>query len=187
MSPRPKPPAAPKPNPPGPKDMSKEQKFYYAMLPAAEKVAASLNVPVNAVLAQWALESGWGNSKLAKDANNYGGLKTGSSWKGQQVAMPTKEKDGTETITAAFRKYDSPEAYADDFIAFMGKPRYKGVKGAESAEDYAMRLGEAGYHQDTDGKYAKQVASIAKRLSGMAPAPAPMPGFIGTLAQTIQP
>jgi flagellum-specific peptidoglycan hydrolase FlgJ len=153
-----------------------------AMLPAAERVAASLSVPTNAVLAQWAYESGWGNSKLAKDGNNFGGIKTGgSSWKGQKISLPSKEKDGTEIAVSSFRKYESPEAYADDFIAFLGKPRYKNVKGAESAEDYAMRLGKAGYHQDTDGKYAKQIASIAKKLDQFS-----QPGFNRSLASNLQ-
>lgn len=150
----------------GPKLKDYQTNFITKLQPAAEKVAAELNVPAEAVLAQLAYENGWGRSSLASKYNNYGGLKTGSAWKGKSVKLPTKEKNKTETETASFRAYDTPEDYADDMITFLSKKRYKNVPGAEDSYQYALRLGLAGYHQDTPEVYADEIERIAQQIRG---------------------
>lgn len=142
----------------------KFEDFVAKFTPAAEKVARVLVVPVEAVLAQWAYESGYGQSRLSKEAHNFGGIKAGKSWKGKVLKLLTKEKDGTETEHADFRSYDSALEYADDYLALMENTRYRFVGGANTAYEFGMRLGRAGYHQDTPEKYAEALESIAQRL-----------------------
>lgn len=139
--------------------------FVAKLSPAAEKVSKAMRVPVEAVLAQWAYESGYGESQLSKNSNNFGGIKAGKDWKGRVVQMITREKDRSETEMAKFRAYNSPEEYADDYLNLMGHSRYAGVSGAGDTRDFAMRLGKAGYHQDTPSKYADALEQIAKRLA----------------------
>lgn len=157
------------PQPEAPKEVNPDleefqRTFIEKALPAATKVANALKVPTNAVLAQLALESGWGKSTLAKKYNNFGGIKTGSSWKGKKVSLPTYEKNRSQKINADFRAYESPEEYGDDMVRILSYSRYKDVPGAEDAYEYALRLGKAGYHQDTPEEYAKTVAKIAETI-----------------------
>ncbi len=138
--------------------------FVRRVGPAAEMVAQKLNVPVGGIISQWALESGWGKSKLAKDGHNYGGFKTGSKWGGKTMNLTTKEKNATETIKDDFRAYDTVEDFGNDAVDFLSMKRYKPVHGSKTPYDYALALGKAGYHQDTPEKYAGKIKKISERL-----------------------
>ncbi len=98
-------------------------------------------------LAQFILESGYGKSELAQNANNVFGMKkslsgntwSGSTWDGKSTyTKKTKEDDGTGklyTITADFRKYKDIETSIADHSAYLNgakngsKLRYAGLKG----------------------------------------------------------
>lgn len=68
------------------------------------------------LLAQDALESGWGKS--AQSQFNYGNLTTGSSWKGKYVQGRDKDANGNP-ISQKFRSYNSIDEYAKDKVEFL--------------------------------------------------------------------
>jgi flagellum-specific peptidoglycan hydrolase FlgJ len=114
-------------------------------------------------LAQFILESGYGKSELAQNANNCFGMKkslsgntwSGSSWDGTSVyTKQTKEQnaDGSyETITADFRKYACVEDSIADHSAYLlgaknGRAlRYKGIKGMTDYKAVAQLVKDGGY------------------------------------------
>lgn len=112
-------------------------------------------------MAQAILESGWGNSSLAKEYNNYFGIKADNSWKGPKVNLKTREVfNGKDTyITDGFRVYDNPEQSFYDRVEFLKKfSRYKKVFTAPTPEDQAWELQKAGYA--TDPNYANAIINL---------------------------
>ena len=98
-------------------------------------------------LAQFILESGYGKTELAQNANNCFGMKkmlsgntfAGSTWDGKSIyTKKTQQDDGTGklyAITADFRKYPSIEDSIADHSAYLlgamngENLRYEGLKG----------------------------------------------------------
>jgi hypothetical protein len=114
-------------------------------------------------LAQFILESGYGTSELAQNANNCFGMKKslsgntwgGSAWDGSSVyTKETKEQnaDGTyTTIKADFRKYASVEDSIADHSAYLlgamngSKKRYEGLAGMTDYKAAVQRIKDGGY------------------------------------------
>lgn len=101
--------------------MATNQAFYDKMRPYAQKAANALGMPVEVILAQWALESGNGTSNLAKTQNNYGGIK-----------YSQYSKTGTKTSANAFAKYSSIDGFVTDYIRVMNLSYYDKVRSADS-------------------------------------------------------
>jgi flagellum-specific peptidoglycan hydrolase FlgJ len=140
--------------------------FVERVTPAATQAAEALNVPVEAVISQWALESGWGGSELAQKYNNLGGIKAlGTSWKGEKVEMPSYEKDRSVKEVSPFRVYKTLGDYATDYTALLNNQRYAPVRGTNTVRDFGMALTKAGYSQDSPESYASQLESIARRVA----------------------
>ena len=127
---------------------------------------------------QAALESGWGKSGLSTKANNYFGMKAGSSWGGDTITMPTKEQapDGSwYTENAKFRRYGSMEEGMADKSAMMAR-NWPGAMQAQSW-DQAMAGLQNGRHgaYATDQNYASKLASINAKINPGSIDPASMP------------
>lgn len=92
-------------------------------------------VPPSITLAQAILESGWGKSDLAENANNYFGIKADSSWKGQVYNQPTEEWNGSNyiVVNSKFRKYNSAYESFRDHSRFL-----KENKNYKKAFDYPV-------------------------------------------------
>lgn len=130
-------------------------------------------------MAQFILESGYGKSELAQNANNVFGMKKslsgntwgGSSWDGKSVyTKKTKEqnKDGSYvTITAEFRKYKCVEDSISDHSAYLNgakngsKLRYAGLKGCTDYKKAAQIIKDGGYA--TSLTYVQNLCSIIER------------------------
>lgn len=86
------------------------------LIDAYKKAGITNDNAIRMLLAQDALESGWGKSAQGK--YNFGNLTTGSSWKGDYVTGNDKNAKG-EAIKQKFRSYNSMDEYAADKVQFL--------------------------------------------------------------------
>ncbi len=140
--------------------------FVRRLHPYAEKAARELGVEPKVILAQAALETGWGRSVI-KNGNggnsfNLFNIKADKAWQGKQAKVATLEFDQgvAKKVNAGFRAYDSFEESFRDYVDFIkNNPRYgDALKKVGNAEQYMHELQRAGYA--TDPKYADKVISI---------------------------
>jgi len=147
--------------------------FIETLAPLAEAAAAELGTAPEALLAQAALETGWGRHVItgepAGSSHNLFGIKAGADWAGPVAAARTLEyRDGLlRSETARFRAYDSPRQSFADYVALIGAgERYAEARAAgPDPRAYAEALQSAGYA--TDPRYAEKVAAIAERITEM--------------------
>lgn len=110
----------------------------------------------SAVIAQAILESGWGESTLAKKYKNYVGLKCGTKWTGESVNMETQEEYEPGTLTTIrdnFRVYSSMRAGVKGYFDFIQLDRYKNLRKVKDPWEYLNLIQEDGYATNSD--YAK--------------------------------
>lgn len=141
--------------------------FVRVLAPHAEDTARELGVSPRVLLAQAALETGWGRSVMRTpdggSSHNLFGIKADARWSGDRVVSETLEYEGGVAVKRreTFRAYAS---YADsfaDYAAFLrDSPRY-GAALAEGGDGQAFlhRLQQAGYA--TDPEYANKISRIA--------------------------
>jgi flagellar protein FlgJ len=162
--------APPEPAPPA----ASPEQFVARFLPEATTAARRLGVEPKLLLAQAALETGWGAALPrhpdGAPTHNLFGIKAGSSWHGQSAAHWTIENSGgvAERKREQFRAYGtSAESFADYVELISSSPRYAAaLEHAHDAERYARALSDAGYA--TDPEYADKWLAIyrGERLSG---------------------
>ena len=156
---------SPRPASPAP-DWSTPAAFVRDLWPHANRVARELRVAPEAVLAQAALETGWGRHVVPRSdgssSHNLFGIKAGGDWFGGSVVKKTIEfRDGTaEEVRARFRAYPDVAATFSDYARFVGtNPRYADVLGtADDTDGFARALQDAGYA--TDPLYAAKLRRI---------------------------
>jgi len=132
--------------------------FVSAVLPTIRRVAQGLGVNPLGLLAQAALETGWGK-RMAHTADgspslNLFGIKAGESWNGSRAVADTVEFNGgvaTQRRTA-FRAYGSIEESVNDFANLLSNsPRYRDAVAAGSdAQAYIHSIARSGYASDPD-------------------------------------
>jgi len=140
--------------------------FVASIWPHAEKAARELGVDPRALVAQAALETGWGRRHIKRDngssSHNLFGIKA-SGWKGESASAATHEYvDGQrQSQTARFRAYGSPAESFGDYVRMLkNSPRYQAALQAGSdVRGFAQGLQRAGYA--TDPGYAAKIAAIA--------------------------
>lgn len=140
--------------------------FIRDVWPHAERAGSELGVDPRAIVAQAALETGWGRHVVRDAAGNSGNnlfnIKADGRWNGGRVAVRTLEfRDGLpKQEIAAFRAYpDLATAFAD-YVGFLrSNPRYReALAGGAQAGQFADSLQAAGYA--TDPGYAAKLRSI---------------------------
>lgn len=140
------------------------------MLPHAERAARAIGVDPHALLAQAALETGWGksvpNTAAGTSSCNLFGIKAGSSWSGATVNIPTLEFEQGVAVRKVerFRSYDSPAASFEDYARLIASnDRYENARGAGAdIATFATALQEGGYA--TDPQYARKLVAVAEQL-----------------------
>lgn len=102
---------------------STEKQFLDYVAPYAKDIATKNNLYASIMIAQASLETGYGNSDLAKKANNFFGVKADSNYSGYSIIMPTQEVVNGQTVTidAAFRLYPS---FYESLLDNANKLRY---------------------------------------------------------------
>ncbi|WP_369975219.1 flagellar assembly peptidoglycan hydrolase FlgJ [Xanthomonas bundabergensis] len=132
----------------------------------AQKAAKELGVDARALVAQAALETGWGRRGISRgdgaSSNNLFGIKA-TGWSGERVTTGTHEYvDGVkQSQSADFRAYASPaESFADYVRLLKTNPRYQqALSAGTNIRGFAQGLQRAGYA--TDPSYAAKIAAIA--------------------------
>ena len=120
-------------------------------------------IPASIKLAQGLLESDWGRSKLAKDANNHFGIKCGNSWTGGSFFKQDDDYKNGKLINSCFRKYDNAGQSYIDHSTFLSKPRYADLFKLDPTDykGWAKGLKKAGYA--TDRKYPQKLITIIEK------------------------
>jgi flagellar protein FlgJ len=151
-----------------------QQKFVEEMLPHATAAARELGVDPRAIIAQAALETGWGTSQPADAAgssNNFFGIKAGDSWRGARVGSATTEfVDGVARgEQAQFRAYGSVAENVADYVRVLrDNPRYAQALGTGTdVRAFANALQRGGYA--TDPEYANKLVATAHQISERLP------------------
>jgi peptidoglycan hydrolase FlgJ len=143
------------------------QGFIDRIRPHAERAARALGVPAQVLMAQAALETGWGRHGIqdaeGRAANNLFGIKADARWSGPRATADTAEygEGGWRRERAAFRAYPDVGAAFDDYVAFLrGNPRYReALAHGGDARQFVSGLQQAGYA--TDPRYAEKILQIA--------------------------
>jgi flagellar protein FlgJ len=155
---------------PGKSMFASADDFISTMLPMAERAAKRIGVDPRYLVAQAALETGWGKKMIAQrdgsSSHNLFGIKTGSSWKGDSARATTTEFEKGKEVkeVASFRAYNSFEQSFQDYVSFLqNNDRYQGALDSAARPDQFMKeLQRAGYA--TDPQYARKVNQIAKQM-----------------------
>ncbi|PMG45414.1 flagellar rod assembly protein/muramidase FlgJ [Vibrio lentus] len=148
------------------------ESFVTSMKPYAEKAASALGVDSSLLLAQAALETGWG-SKMIKNSlgnsNNLFNIKADRSWKGDKVATQTLEFHGKTAVkeSASFRSYSNFEDSFNDYVKFLNEnPRYEtALQHQGNSENFIKGIHQAGYA--TDPNYADKVLRVKAKIDEM--------------------
>ena len=149
-----------------PERFDSPQAFVSQLRPIAEKVSADSGVPSRVMLAQAALETGWGSQMIEGDrgeaSHNLFGIKADQRWDGDSVRVDTTEyRDGVRLHERAdFRAYSDYESSFRDYADFLkSSPRYEGVlEQADDPDAFAQALEDAGYA--TDPAYGRKIRGI---------------------------
>lgn len=149
-------------------DDAQKQKFIDEVLPHATAAARELGVDPRALVAQAALETGWGTSQPSDaggNSHNYFGIKAGASWRGDSVENSTTEFSngvaGREN--ARFRAYDGVAESVADYVRVLSQPRYAAaLNTGGDVRAFATALQRGGYA--TDPEYANKIVAVAERL-----------------------
>ncbi|MFT6420341.1 MAG: flagellar protein FlgJ [Porticoccus sp.] len=145
------------------------EEFIQAVWDDAVVAAGELGLDPAVLVAQSALETGWGKKVIqAADGSssfNLFGIKVGNGWRGDSSIVNTMEfRDGLAALEkAAFRVYDSLSTAFKDYVSFLkNNPRYQGaLEKVSDSKAFLTELQQAGYA--TDPKYAEKILGILER------------------------
>lgn len=143
--------------------------FVGRMGASAQAASKASGVPAPLILAQAALESGWGKREIRADDGtqsfNLFGIKADKGWKGATVETTTTEYvDGEpQKVRAKFRAYGSYEEAFTDYARFITRnPRYANVLATDDPAEAAHGLQRAGYA--TDPRYGEKLVRIMQKF-----------------------
>lgn len=147
------------------KASTRAREFVAEVWPHAVEASRKTGIPPHFMVAQAALETGWGEKQLrnadGSPSHNLFNIKAGSSWRGRTTDVAVTEYAGGTPYSenARFRSYASYAESFRDYAALMSNsPRYAGVLGQTSASGFARGLQSAGYA--TDPMYADKLTRI---------------------------
>ena len=142
----------------------KPQDFINALKDDAMVSAAQTKVYASFSIAEAALESAWGTSKLSTQGHNLFGVKADKSWTGDTISFRTREYLNKQWVfvNALWRKYPSWLGSFTDHAEFLHhNKRYAKAFLSGSVEEFTVEIANAGYA--TDPLYASKIISIIKQ------------------------
>lgn len=142
--------------------------FVAALYPHAEEIGSELNVDPRAIVAQAALETGWGKHLISDEEGNssfnFFGIKADQRWQGNKVDVTTHEfRQGVMLKeNAAFRAYPSLKDGLRDYAQFLqdGERYQHAIDQGLDAQNYGHALQQAGYA--TDPEYGDKIQRISR-------------------------
>ncbi len=149
-------------------DFTSPGSFVKSLWPYAQKAAEILNLDPKVLIAQAALETGWGQFVMRTNegasSKNLFGIKASDSWSGGSTEVSSLEVESgvVSQKRSNFRTYQSYEESFADYANFIsGKQRYqKAMETSHKPEEFIKELQFAGYA--TDPNYATKIDSIYK-------------------------
>jgi len=145
------------------------EEFTEWLRPMVSVAAEKLGVHPDILVAQSALETGWGKHVIKNNDGsssfNLFNIKASRQWEGNTVEVPTLEyrQGALSPELAKFKSYDDPQQSIDDYVSLISQnPRYQQALNAD-AETYIRQLQTAGYATDPD--YSEKVLNIHARVS----------------------
>ncbi|KAF7598535.1 MAG: flagellar assembly peptidoglycan hydrolase FlgJ [Candidatus Dactylopiibacterium carminicum] len=141
------------------------QSFVSEAWQQASVAAKDLGVPTHFLVAQAALETGWGKAVIrhpdGSSSFNLFNIKAGANWQGRVVETSTLEYENGQAVrrTERFCAYDSYAESFQDYASLIGQSsRYEKVLGQQDPEGFARALQSAGYA--TDPAYADKLTRV---------------------------
>jgi LysM repeat protein len=145
-----------------------QEQFISSIAEAAVDSADQTGVPASVTIAQAILESYWGSSRLATDANNYFGIKaqTKPGPAGVESFNVWEVIGGRNVLESqAFRKYNTvAESFVDHGMFLVENGRYSSAMGARrDPQQFAREINRDGYA--TDPSYASKLIGLMDRYN----------------------
>lgn len=145
---------------------SSPSEFIATLLPHAQNFAKQIGIDAKALLAQAAVETGWGRYMIhdakGENSHNLFGIKADRRWDGEKTSINTIEFEQgvAKQQKASFRSYDSFTDALKDYVSFVTEnPRYKeALQNTTDPKSYFEHLQGAGYA--TDPNYAEKIMSV---------------------------
>jgi len=147
--------------------------FVTALTADAKRVEEKINVPFEVVIAQAALETGWGQKIIktegGESSNNLFNIKADKRWNGDKTNKETLEFEQGAMVKKRepFRVYESIGESVNDYINFLSNSeRYKtALDKADDVEHFLHNLQSAGYA--TDPKYAEKIKGTLRTVTSL--------------------
>lgn len=147
--------------------------FVSAITESAKKVQQKLNIPFEVVIAQAALETGWGQKIIQTDkgqsSHNLFNIKADARWQGEKTNKETLEFEQGAMVKKRepFRVYSSISASINDYISHLSSnDRYKSALDTpKNVEHFLHSLQKAGYA--TDPNYAKKIMGTLRTVTSL--------------------
>ena len=135
----------------------KQSEFFSSLLPLARKAGEAFRINPAVILAQAAIESGWGQSDLASEHHNYFGLtaygRSNVWWKGASIEL------GAHSLR--FRTYDSP---GDSFMDYA-----RLIRSVARSISYSRYISEV--NGDNRAAYQALLVKVCRKISKLIPHP----------------
>ena len=147
--------------------------FVSALIEPAKAVQEKIGIPFQVVIAQAALETGWGQ-KIIKDqqgssSNNLFNIKADSRWDGEHIQKDTLEFEFGAMVkkSAPFRAYQTLDESFNDYVNFLtNNDRYQdALQNSSNTEHFLRGLQKAGYA--TDPQYADKIMATLRTVSSL--------------------
>jgi flagellar protein FlgJ len=145
--------------------------FVTALEAPAKQAQQALGVPFEVVIAQAALETGWGQkiikSSKGKSSNNLFNIKADSRWSGEKVSKDTLEFEQGAMVKKRepFRVYDTIKDSVNEYISFLsnGNRYQEALANPSNVEHFLQGIQKAGYA--TDPNYAEKIKGTLKTVT----------------------
>jgi peptidoglycan hydrolase FlgJ len=147
-------------------DFSSPSAFVKSLWPYAKAAAEKLSLDPKLLIAQAALETGWGKHVMrdtnGQSSNNLFGIKAGQSWNGKVAQVASLEHNGVALVKqhSTFKAYSDYQQSFEDFINFLkqGSRYQQALEVTEQPEKFTQELQKAGYA--TDPEYAQKILGV---------------------------